>query len=132
MSRASNYLEDVTLNYFLRKQSVTQPTQLFVALYKTNPSDVDTGTEVAGGGYVRQSVTFGNPTQQADKATVSNNSRIEFPTATGSWGEVAYFGIRDAKTGGNLLVYGAFNKPTSIEEGNKFIIDTGNLSVSVG
>lgn len=132
MSRASNYLEDMTLNYFLRNQSVAQPTQLYVALYKTNPTDTDTGTEVSGGGYVRQSITFNAPTQQSDRATIANASRIEYPTATGQWGEVAYFGIRDSKSGGNLLVYGAFNKPTNIEEGNKFIIDVGNLTVSVG
>lgn len=130
--KASNYLEDMVLNYFLRNQSVTQPTQLYIALYKTNPTDADSGTEVTGGGYVRQSVSFGVPSQQSDRATITNLSRIEFPTASASWGEVAHFGIRDSRDGGNLLVYGSFNKPTVIEEGNKFIIDTGNLTISIG
>lgn len=47
-------------------------------------------------------------------------------------GEISYFGIRDSSTGGNLLVYGTFNKPTTITEGNKFIIDSNNLEISVG
>lgn len=132
MSKASNYLEDATINYFLRGQTIARPTQLFVALYKTSPTDSDTGAEVVGGGYIRQPVTFGQPTQQSDRAVSTNTERIEFPTSTNAWGEVAYFGIKDARDGGNLLVYGAFNRPIDITEGNKFIIDIGNLSVSVG
>lgn len=131
MARASNYLEDMVLNYFLRNQQVTQPANLFLALYKTNPTDADTGAEVVGGGYARQQISFTAPAQQSDKAVIGNATRIEFPTATAEWGEIAYFGIRDARTGGNLLVYGAFNKPTNIIEGNKFILDSGNLTVTV-
>lgn len=130
--RASNYLEDNIINYFFRNQQVNQPGQLYIALYKTNPTDADTGAEVVGGAYARQRVTFVVPSQQADRATVSNQERIEFPTATAEWGEISYFGIRDSQTGGNLLVYGTFNKPTTITEGNKFIIDSSNLEISVG
>ncbi|WP_019108097.1 phage tail fiber protein [Peptoniphilus senegalensis] len=132
MSKASNYLEDATINYFLRGQTVARPTQLFIALYKINPTDGDTGAEVVGGGYTRQPINFGQPTQQSDRAVSTNTERIEFPTSTNGWGEVAYFGIKDAKDGGNLIVYGAFNRPIEITEGNKFIIEVGNLSVSVG
>ena len=131
MARASNYLEDLILNYFLRNQQVTQPSTLYLALYKTNPTDSDTGAEVIGGGYARQQTSFTAPTQQSDKAVTGNATRIEFPTATSEWGEIAYFGIRDARTGGNLLVYGAFNKPINIVEGNKFILDSGNLTITV-
>lgn len=132
MAKASNYLEDMTLNYFLRNQQVTQPTQIYLALYKTNPTDGDTGAEVVGGGYVRQLISFTAPTQTSDRATISNAARIEFPTATAEWGDVAYFGIRDSRDGGNLLIHGAFNKPTTIISGNKFIIEQGNLTISVG
>ncbi|WP_277220730.1 phage tail fiber protein [Peptoniphilus vaginalis] len=131
MAKASNYLEDMILNYFLRNQQVTQPTNLYLALYKTNPTDADTGAEVVGGGYARQQISFTAPTQQSDKAVIGNATRIEFPTANAEWGEVAYFGIRDAREGGNLLVHGAFNKPTQIVEGNKFILDSGNLTVTM-
>ena len=131
MARASNYLEDRVLNYFLRNQQVTQPSTLYLALYKTNPTDADTGAEVTGGAYERPVIAFTSPTQQSDKATISNSTRIEFQTSTSSWGEIAYYGIRDAKTGGNLLVYGVFNKPTMINEGTKFVVEQGNISVTM-
>lgn len=131
MSKASNYLEEATLNYFLRGQTVSQPKGFYVALYITNPTDADTGSEVTGGAYARQQINFSAPVQQADRATISNTERVAFPTATSGWGDVAYFGIRDAATGGRLLVHGAFNKPTTVSEGNKFIVDVGNLTVSI-
>lgn len=129
--RASNFLEEAILNYFFRGQAVSRPTNLYLALYKTNPTDSDTGSEVTGGGYARQVVSFSAPSQQGDRGTITNANSIEFAQATGDWGEIAYFGIRDAKEGGNLLVYGTFNKPQTVNEGTQFAIKQGDLSVSV-
>ena len=132
MSKASNFLEDAVLNYFFRGESVTRNTNVYVALYMTDPTDSDSGTEVNGGAYARQLVSFGAPTQQSEQAVIANNARIEFPKATAVWGEVSHFGIRDAQQGGNLLAYGTFNRPTTIETGNRFIIEPGNLTISMG
>lgn len=129
--RASNFLEEAILNYFFRGQAVSRPTNLYLALYKTNPTDSDTGSEVTGGGYARQVVSFNAPSQQGDRGTITNANSIEFAQATGDWGEFAYFGVRDAKDGGNLLVYGTFNKPQTVNEGTQFAIKQGDLSVSV-
>ncbi|MGO3751216.1 MAG: phage tail fiber protein [Peptoniphilaceae bacterium] len=130
--KASNYLEDMILNYFFRNQSVNQPTQLYLALYITNPTDNDSGSEVVGGGYKRQLIAFDVPSQAGEKGTITNNARIEFPKAQASWGDVAYFGIRTSLSGGNLLCYGTFNKPVAISDGDQFVIEQGNLSVAVG
>ena len=130
--KASNYLEDLIINYFFRGQAVEQPTQLYLALYITNPTDSDTGTEVVESSYKRQIISFNAPSQIGDKATVTNNARIEFPKSSGSWGEIAYYGIRTAATGGRLLTYGTFNKPTKIDGGDQYIVEQGNLSVGVG
>lgn len=129
--RASNYLEEAILNYFFRNQSISKPTVLYVALYKTNPTDSDTGSEVNGGGYQRQAVTFDAPSQQGERGVIANTNTVEFPQATNEWGEIAYFGIRDAREGGNLLTYGTFNKPQTITEGTQFAIKQGDLTISV-
>jgi hypothetical protein len=48
---------------------------------------------------------------------MQNNIAITFPTATGSWGTVTYFGIYDASTAGNLVGYGALTSSQTISSG---------------
>lgn len=99
----SNYAEAAILNYFFRTAAVTRPTAWYIALYKSDPTDDNTGTEVSGGGYARRSVTFNAPAQVDGKGQIANSAIVEFPEATADWGEVTHFGVFDALTGGNLL-----------------------------
>ena len=131
MSQASNWLEEAVLNFFFRNQSVAQPTALYLALYINDPTDADTGTEVSGGSYARQQVTFGAPIQTGDKGVISNNQKIEYPIATADWGNVSHWGVRSASTGGNLLCRGSFSKVENVQSGNRFTIETGNLQVTM-
>jgi hypothetical protein len=127
MAEMSNYLENALVNATLRNTSYTSPTTVYVALYTTDPTDADTGTEVSGNGYARQSVTFSAPSNGA----TSNSSAVEFPQATGSWGTVAYIGLRDASSGGNLLYHTALDASKTIATGDVFRIAIGSLSVTL-
>jgi hypothetical protein len=127
MAEISNYLENALVNATLRNTSYTSPATVYVALYTTDPTDADTGTEVAGNGYVRQSVTFSAP---SDGAT-SNSAVVEFPQATGSWGTIAYIGLRDASSGGNLLYHTALDASKAIATGDVFRIAIGSLTVTL-
>jgi hypothetical protein len=127
MSEISNYLENALINATLRNTAYTSPTTVYVALYTTDPTDADTGTEVSGNGYARQSVTFSAP---SDGAT-SNSAAVEFPQATGSWGTVAYIGLRDASSGGNLLFHTALDASKTIATGDVFRIAIGSLTVTL-
>ena len=112
MSNASNFLEDAVLNHFFRNNAVASPAQVFLALYRTDPTDFDTGQEISGGGYVRQRIIFNAPVPSGGASTISNSAVISFPEATADWtapGEtVGFWGIRTAVTGGSLLAYGEF------------------------
>lgn len=127
MAEMSNYLEDALINATLRNTSYTSPTTVYVALYTTDPTDADTGTEVSGNGYARQSVTFSAPSGGA----TSNSAAVEFPQATGSWGTVAYIGLRDASSGGNLLYHTALDASKTIATGDVFRIAIGSLAVTL-
>jgi hypothetical protein len=127
MAEMSNFLENALVNATLRNTSYTSPTTVFVALYTTDPTDADTGTEVSGNGYARQSVTFSAPSNGA----TSNSSAVEFPQATGSWGTVAYIGLRDASSGGNLLYHTALDASKTIATGDVFRISAGSLTVTL-
>jgi hypothetical protein len=98
-----------------------------VALYTTDPTDADTGTEISGNAYARQSVTFSAPSNGA----TSNSAAVEFPQATGSWGTVAYLGLLDASTGGNLLYHTALDASKTIDTGDVFRIAIGSLAVTL-
>ena len=95
-------------------------------MYTSDPTDADTGTEVTGNGYARQAITFGAPSDGVS----TNSAAIEFPQATGSWGTVAYVGIRDASTSGNLLFHTALDASKAIATGDVFRIAIGSLSVA--
>lgn len=126
MAEMSNYLENALINATLRNTSYTTPATVYLALYTDDPTDADTGTEVTGNGYARQSITFGSPSNGAS----SNTAAIEFPQATGSWGTVSYVGIRDASTSGNLLYHTALDASKTIATGDVFRVAIGSLSVT--
>jgi len=127
MAEMSNYLENALINATLRNTSYTSPTTVYLALYTSDPTDADTGTEVSGGSYARQSITFGAPSDGVS----TNSAAIEFPQATGSWGTVAYIGIRDALTTGNLLYHTPLDASKTIASGDIFKIAIGSLSVTL-
>jgi hypothetical protein len=127
MAEMSNYLENALINATLRNTSYTSPTTVYVGLYTSDPTDADTGTEVSGGSYARQAVTFGAPSNGVS----TNSAAIEFPQATGSWGTVGWIGIEDSLTGGNLLYHTALDASKTIDSGDIFKIAVGSLSVTL-
>lgn len=127
MAEMSNYLEQALINATLRNTSYTSPTTTYLALYTSDPTDADTGTEVSGGSYQRQPITFSSPVN----GSTSNSSAIEFPQATADWGTIAYVGIRDAVTSGNLLYHTALDASKVINNGDIFKITATNLSVTL-
>jgi hypothetical protein len=127
MAEMSNYLETALINGTLRGTTYTAPTTVYVGLYTSDPTDADTGTEVSGGSYARQAVTFGAPSDGVS----TNTAAIEFPQATGTWGTVGWIGIEDASTGGNLLYHTALDASKTIATGDIFKIAIGSLSVTL-
>lgn len=123
----SNYLEDKLLNLVLRNTAFTSPTATYLALYTSDPGETDAGTEVTGGAYARQAIVFGAPSNN----TVSNSSTIAFPVATAAWGTVAYVGIRDAATGGNLLFSAAVGTSQAVGVNNQVIFNAGQITVNL-
>lgn len=127
MAEMSNYLENALVNAVLRNTAYTSPTTVYLALYTSDPTDADSGTEVSGNAYARQSITFGAPSNGVS----TNSAAIEFPQATGSWGTVAYVGIRDASTAGNLLFHTPLDASKTIATGDVFRVAAGSLSVTL-
>tara|TARA_R100000329_G_scaffold150610_1_gene143969 strand:+ start:1667 stop:2050 length:384 start_codon:yes stop_codon:yes gene_type:complete len=124
---ASNYLENELLDHVLGGSAYTSPSAIYVALSTGSFADDNSGTELTGNGYTRKAITFGT----ASSGSISNNSAVEFDTATGSWGSVSHFGLFDASSGGNLLYHGAFSSAKTIETGDVLKISSSSLTVSL-
>jgi len=126
----SNTAKQLVLNFLARNQSVTQPTQLYLALYSTNPTDADTGTEANYDGYQRQAVTFGNPQLSGGAATIQNSAAIQFGVVPSASGNIAFAGLKDAQTGGNLVYFGSLATSYALNQGVQPIVPIGSLTVS--
>lgn len=103
---------------------------LYVALYTVSPSDAGGGTEVTGGSYAR--IAYANTlanwagTQSTGSTTAStgtggktsNNVVITFAAPSADWGTIVGYGIFDALTGGNLLVWDTFGSSRQVLNGD--------------
>ena len=122
----TNAFETETLEWLFTTTGVTRPTAWYVALYTVAPTDVGGGTEISGNAYTRKVVAL-----SVTGDTATNDSAIEWDTATGTWGTVVAVGIFDASTAGNLIAYGNLTTSKTITTGDVFRISAGNLDITL-
>jgi len=140
MAAFTDFAENKIIDWLFRGQAIgitgasaaagTGPTSLYIGLFTTNPTDSTAGTEVSGGSYARVTVASSLANWAGTQAaastvassgtsgTTSNNGTVTFPAPTANWGVVTGFGIFDASTAGNLLVYGALTTSKTINNGD--------------
>lgn len=96
----------------------------YLALYISNPGPTDTGTEVTGGSYVRQPITYGTITA----GVMSNTGTITFPGMPAS--SVSHYAIFNDVTGGDMLVYGETLSAIISDDGDNAIFPIGDVVTS--
>jgi hypothetical protein len=97
----------------------------YLALYTSNPTAGDSGTEVTGGSYARQPITFGSTSGGARSNTVAVNF-AGLPTTN-----ITHYGIRNALSGGDLLAFGALNSAVASVTGDQVTFAIGAIQVSL-
>jgi len=122
----SNYLETELLDHVFAGNAYTSPSNVYVGLFTSSPTDADSGTEVSGGSYVRRAGTF---TVSGNTATTTG--ALEWPTATASWGTITHIGIYDASSAGNLLAWAALTASKTIASGDVFRIPAGDIDITL-
>ncbi len=122
----SDYLENQLLDHVLRNVGYTPPATVYVALFTIAPGEAGGGTEVTGGSYVRQAITFG----AAAAGVSSNSAQVTFPVATADWGTVVAAAVFDAATGGNQLYYGTLSASKTILTNDQFILPVGGVTIT--
>lgn len=114
----SDAKEKLVLDHFNNVAPYVATTQ-FVALYKTNPTDTNSGTEVSAAvddtAYARQPITWAAATSGTGIA-LSSNAQTFAAVVYGSGAaayNVTHFAIFTALTGGVMLDYEALNASIS-------------------
>jgi len=124
----SNYLETEILDHVFSGNAYTAPSTLYLSLHTANPDEDGSGTEVSTSGtaYARTTITF-----TTSGNTASNDSAVEFATATANFGTVTHVGVWDASTSGNLLCYASLSSSKTIETGDVFRVPAGDLDITL-
>ncbi len=129
MSAASNYLENKILDHVLTATAYSQPSTRYLALFTAN-TGLETNSptsEISGGSYARQAVTFA----AASSGSSATNATVTFPAASANWGTITHVAIMDAVSSGNVLFWGAVTTSKTIESGDTFQVTSGNLTISL-
>lgn len=127
------------LNALFRNTAYTPATTVYFALYTSDPTSSDVGTEVNGSGYARQPISFGAPidatVNNVPCKQISNSGSISFPTATGAWSTstnpIAYWALRTANAGGAMIAFGSFSNAKVVENGDQFVVSDGAIVVNL-
>lgn len=129
MAALSDHAEKLILDWLMTTGSATRPTTWFVALYTAAPSDAGGGTEVAGNGYSRQSVTFGAAATPG--GTTDNTGAVSFTASGGNWGTITHIGVFDASTTGNLLWHGSLAASRTVNDGDTLSFAIGAITLTL-
>lgn len=113
-------------NAALRNQTYTSPATVYASLYSSAPTASSSGTEIVGNGYSRQTATFNAPSAGA----VTSSGNVAFTCSGNNWPTVVAFGVTDASTAGNIMFFQSIS-PRNIKIDDQFLIDSGNLTITI-
>lgn len=88
--------------------------------------DAGTVTEVSGGNYAREAMSFG----AASGKTASNDSQVSFAQADQDQGTVSHLGIFDALSAGNLLYIVTLDSSFDYDTNVQPVFDSGSVDVT--
>jgi hypothetical protein len=116
-----HHIED----YYFGNTAYTPPATWYVCMFTTTPGLGDSGgVEATGGGYVRLAIANDTAHFAAAASRQKNAAGVSYPltwfTATGTIGPIVATGVRDAASGGHLILL------NDIASGSQQTISSGN------
>jgi hypothetical protein len=140
LKSASTYLEKKLLNHSFGVEAFTMPTAVYLALYKSNPGPLNTGTEVSANGapalgYERKAMTMRAAAETSagtGPSVITNELAVSFGPCSGSaWETITHVAVFDAAENGNMLFYGALSEPKTIGLTDTLTIPVDQYSMSL-
>lgn len=130
MSGFSTYLSAKIIDATLRNTGYTTPSNIYLALFSSDPTDENVTTnEVSGGWYAR--VNAGAWSDPSLTGATSNSDTLAYSAVTGVPVTVSHWGIYDALTSGYLMYSGEFSSPRTLNVGDVATLAPGDLNISL-
>lgn len=131
MSQATDFLEQALTDHLFDLASYSAPATMYLALFTAMSSgETGTGTEVTGGSYARLAITNDATSWSRTSNVITNDNLLTFVTASANWGDATHWALMDASSSGNMLIYGEFDDPVTINNGSTFRVAAGQLSIT--
>ena len=103
---------------------------LFLALYTTDPTSADTGTEATYTSYARIAVVRSVAGWTVSSNVVTNAALVSFVTSTGGANTITHCGVRTALSGGDLVGSGILGTPLVVGVGDTPQIAIGGAQIT--
>ena len=126
MTEKTDYAELFVLNHILGISAQTAPTNVYLALFTTATDDTGAGTEVSGGGYARQVLSFAAPAA----GSTSTNADVSFTASGANFGTITHIAIFDALAAGNMLYHSPIDTQRTVDDGETITFSSGNVTVT--
>ena len=140
MANFSNYLENKIVEWLDGVAMPTAPTILYVALFSSDPTDANAGTEITNtitGSTARAAVanadwTVTTATTTLD-AKIQNNAEITITNSSTNSTNVnaTHFGVYNAATSGELLFHGQLASIVEITPGSAIKFAPNSITLTV-
>jgi hypothetical protein len=132
MAQLTRYGRKALLDHALGIAAFTMPASTHLALFATDPTEAGlTSGELSGGGYSRKALAGNMAATNLATGQAVNNGLMVFGPATAVWGAVAYFGVLDAASGGNMIFYGPLVTAMTVQVGDGLPVSEASLSFSL-
>jgi len=129
MSNFSNYTEAAISNWLRGNASMAATGTRYIGLFNGSPTDTGSGgTEVtttirtAG----RLAATFTSPSD----GVMQNSAEINFGASAGNT-SVTHFGIFDASSAGNMLIWGPLTTEKTIDSSDIVLFEAASITVTI-
>lgn len=119
MAQASTWYRGQVLNQWFRAQSVSIPSDLYLALHTEDPGADGSGAEVSGGDYARVEIpsnttNWSAPSTGTGVEAITNLLTLTFPTPTADWGTITHWALWTASSGGEVVIFGELPTPRAV------------------
>ena len=125
----SDWLEGRVLGNAFLGESNAMPAAVYVALFRTPPTDLVPGEEPTNAArYTRLLVTLERTAEGDDGSTLLwNVAALQWPMAAMPWGTLSHVGLFDAAIFGNYLAWAPMETPRTVNVGDAVRFDANTL-----